>query len=431
MTIEVATRIAKTICNLCPTRCGIDVTVEDGKVVKVEGMPEHPFRQPCVKAQAIVDWVYNPERVTEPMRKINGQWQPVSWDEALDFIADKLKSIKEKDGARSMAVHLGFPFIGAPLSKVMNRFCDIYGSPNFTTGSSICYWSRGLAQSITFNHQLSPLSPSYAGTQCNLLWGDNPNESTHLQVVGINHTRKQGAKLVVIDSRATPLAKQADIHAQIRPGTDSALALGLLNVVIAEGLYDKEFVEKWTYGFKRLAEHVKQYTPEKMAEITWIPADTIREIARMYATNKPSCVTQGVALDHCTNGIQTNRAISCLIAICGNFDVSGGNGYTTALSQDNLRLKDDITGEIGAAYPIFTRFLQESSSAPITNAILTGQPYPIKALVINGCNAAVTWPETGKVRRAFEKLELLVVMDMFMNETAELAHVFLPASSFL
>jgi len=394
-------------------------------------MSEHPFRQPCVKAQAIVDWVYSPERVTEPMRKINGRWQQVSWDEALDFIADKLKSIKEKDGARSMAVHLGFPFIGAPLSKVMNRFCDVYGSPNFTTGSSICYWSRGLAQSITFNHQLSPLSPSYAGTQCNLLWGDNPNESTHLQVVGINHTRKQGAKLVVIDPRVTPLAGQADIHAQIRPGTDSALALGLLNVVIAEELYDKEFVEKWTYGFKRLAEHVKQYPPEKMAEITWIPADTIREIARMYATNTPSCVTQGVALDHCTNGIQTNRAISCLIAICGNFDVPGGNGYTTALSQDNLRLKDDITGEIGAAYPIFTRFLQESSSAPITNAILTGQPYPIKALVINGCNAALTWPETGKARRAFEKLELLVVMDMFMNETAELAHVFLPAASFL
>lgn len=431
MTVEVATRVAKTICNLCPTRCGLDVYVEDGKIVRVEGMPEHPFRQLCVKAQAIVDWVYNRERVTEPMRKVNGKWHPISWDEALDFIADRLKSIKEKDGARSLVVHLGFPFIGAPLSKVMHRFCDIYGSPNFTTGSSICFWARGLAQSITFNHDLSPLSPSYAGTRCNLLWGDNPNESTHLQVTAINNSRKQGAKLVVIDPRVIPLARQADIHVQIRPGTDSALALGMLNVVIAEGLYDKEFVEKWTYGFDRLAEHVKQYPPERVADITWIPADTIRDIARMYATSKPACITQGVALDHCTNGVQTSRAISCLIAICGNFDIAGGNTYTTALEQSGLRINEDIGGEIGAAYPLFSRFLKESSSAPVTSAILTGQPYPIKALIFNGCNAALTWPETEKVRQAFEQLELLVVMDMFMSETAQMADVFLPAASFL
>ena len=431
MSAEVANRVAKTICNLCPTRCGLDVYIENGKIVKVEGMAEHPFRQPCVKAQAIVGWVYHPERVTEPMRKVNGKWEQVSWDEALDFIADKLKNVKEKDGARAFAVHLGFPFIGTPLSKIMQRFCDIYGSPNFTTGGSICYWARGLAHSITFDHELCPLSPNFAGTRCNLLWGDNPTESTHLQVVGITNTQKQGAKLIVIDPRVTPLAKQADIHAQIRPGTDSALALGMLNVIIAEELYDKEFVEKWTYGFDRLAEHVKQYPPEKVAEITWISADTIRDIARMYATNKPACITQGVALDHCTNGVQTSRAISCLIAICGNFDVAGGNTFTIALNQSGLRLKEDISGEIGAAYPLFTRFLEESSSAPLINAILTGQPYPVKAVVINGSNAAVTWPETGKVRQALERLELLVVMDVFMNETAQIADVFLPATSFL
>jgi len=365
------------------------------------------------------------------MRKVNGKWQQISWDEALDFIADKLKRIKERDGARSLAVHLGFPFIGAPLSKVMHRLCDIYGSPTFTTGASSCYWARGLAHSLTFNHNLSPLSPNYAGTRCNLLWGNNPTESTHLQAAGINNTRKQGAKLIVIDPRLTPLAREADIHAQIRPGTDSALALGMLNVVITEELYDKEFVEKWTYGFDRLAEHVKQYPPEKVAEITWIPADTIRDIARMYATNKPACITQGVALDHCTNGFQTSRTISCLIAICGNFDVVGGNTFSIALNQSALRLKEDIGGEIGAAYPLFSRFLKESSSAPLTKAILTGQPYPIKALIINGSNAAVTWPDTGKVRQAFEQLELLVVMDMFMNETAQLADVLLPTASFL
>ena len=213
MTVETATRVVKTICNLCPICCGLDVHVANGRIVKVEGMPEHPFRHPCIKSQALIDWVYNKERVTEPMKKVNGRWQPVSWDEALGFIAGKLSSIKEKDGARSLVAHLGFPFIGTPLAKVANRFCDVYGSPNFTTGASICYMARGIAQSITFDHNTMPLSASYGGTKCNVVWGINPVESSLLQAAAISNTQKQGAKLIVIDPRVTPLAKQADIHA--------------------------------------------------------------------------------------------------------------------------------------------------------------------------------------------------------------------------
>jgi len=431
MEVKTETRVAKTICSLCATRCGLDVHVENGRIVKIEEMPEHPFKHLCIKAQALIDWIYSKERVTEPMRKMNGKWQQVSWDEALGFIADKLKSIKDKDGARSLVVHVGFPFIGVPLSQIAYRFCDVYGSPNFTSGASFCFFSREMAQSITFDHNTKPLSPYYRGTQCNLLWGINPTESNVLQAGAINNSAKAGAKLIVIDPRVIPLAKQADIYAQIRPGTDTALALGILNVVIDEKLYDKEFVQKWTHGFDKLANHVKQYPPEKVAEITWVPADIIRDIARMYATSKPACISQGVALDHCTNGVQTNRAIACLIAICGNYDIPGGSTFNTALEQTDLQVTKDLTDEIGAPYPLFTRFRHEPSVAPVTNAILTSNPYPIKALIINGCNAVNTWPETKKVKQAFEQLELLVVMDMFMNETAEMADVFLPATSFV
>jgi len=431
MALETATKVAKTICNLCVMRCGLDVSIENDRIVKVEGMAEHPFRHPCVKAQAIIDWVYNKERITEPMRKVKGKWQQVSWDEALGFIADKLKTIKEKDGARSLVVHLGFPFIGAPLEKLARRFCEVYGSPNFTTGGSLCFCARMIGQSITFNHYTMVLSPDYHGTQCNLVWGMNPAESSLMQTAAINASRKQGAKLVVIDPRVIPLAKQADIHAQIRPGTDTALALGLLNVVIGERLYDREFVERWTYGFDKLAEHVKHYSPEKVAEITWVPADSIANIARMYATSKPACITQGVALDHCTNGIQTSRALACLIAICGNYDVPGGSTFSRTLKQRSLRLSKELTGEVGASYPLFSRFIRESSSAPVTDAILEGKPYPVKALIINGSNIVQTWPETKKVKQAFEQLDLSVVMDMFMNETAQMADVFLPAASFV
>ena len=431
MAVETTTRVAKTICNLCPIRCGLDIQVEDDRIVKAEGMPEHPLRQTCIKSQAIMDWVYNKERVTQPMRKVKGQWQEVSWDQALGFITDKLKSIKEKDGSRSLVVHLGFPFIGTPLEKLARRFCEVYGSPNFTTGGSLCFCARMIGQSITFNHYTTVLSPNYHGTQCNLVWGMNPAESSLLLTRAINDSRKKGAKLVVIDPRVIPLAKEADIHAKIRPGTDTALALGMLNVVIGEGLYDKEFVERWTYGFDKLVEHVKDYPPEKVAEITWVPADTIKDIARMYANSKPACITQGVALDHCTNGVQTSRALACLIAICGNYDVPGGSTFSRTLKQESLRVSKDMTGEIGASYPLFSRFMRESSSAPVTDAILEGKPYPIKALIIDGSNVGQTWPATKKVRQAFEQLDLSVVMDMFVNETAEMADVFLPAATFV
>ena len=429
MTTQTAIKVGKSLCNLCPTRCGLNISVANTEIVKTEGNPDHPFHQLCVKGQAVKDWVDNPDRVTEPMRKVKGKWQAVSWDDALDYIAGKLKNIKEKYGARSLVVHIGYPFVGFAAGKLIHRFCDAYESPNFTTGASLCYWARGIAQSLTFNHDTEPLAPNFRGSRCIIVWGINPAESAVMQAAAITASRKEGAKLIVIDPRVTPFARQANIHARIRPGTDTALALGMLNVIIGEGLYDKEFVSRWTYGFDRLAEHVKQYPPEKVADITWVPADIIRSMARLYATSRPACITQGVALDHCTNGIQTTRAICSLMAICGNYDVDGGNTFSRRLAYNDLRLNKDITGEIGASYPLFTKFLHESSSAPVTNAILTGKPYPVKAVIFSGANAMATWPETPKLKRAMANLELSVVMDMVMNDTARLADVFLPAAS--
>lgn len=429
--MAIRTGIGKTICNLCLTRCGLNVKVKNGRIIGVEAMPEHPVHQVCLKSQAIADLVYHKDRITEPMLKINGKWHIVSWDEALDFIAGKLTRMTDKYGARSLAVHLGFPLIGTASLLLAQRFFDAFESPNFTTGSSLCSWAEGMAQSITFNHNAVFLSPSFCGSKCVIVWGFNPTESSLFHLAGINQSRKEGAKLVVIDPRRIPLAVQADIHAQIRPGTDAALALGMLNVIIGEQLYDKEFVSRWTSGFDQLEEHVRQYPPEKVAEITWVSADSVRSMARMYAAHHPACIVQGVALDHSTNGIQTSRAISCLIALCGNYDAIGGNLPCTPLRQKNMRLRKGTSGEIGASFPLFSQIVGESSSAPMVNAILSGNPYPIKALIINGSNIRLIWPETKKVERALKELELLVVMDMFLNETANLANVFLPASSFV
>ena len=427
-------RVVKTFCNMCGVlACGLNIHVEGGKIRDVTKMEEHPFGHLCVKSQGLIDWVYSEERVTHPLKKAGGGWEKISWDEALGIISDKLQDVKEKYGARALVVHLGVPFLGRPVQKLAQRFCDVYGSPNYTSGGSFCFNARAMGHGLTFNYDAAALFPSYRDAQCIVLWGTNPTQSSLLQAAGISAARKRGAKLVVIDPRTTPLAKEADIHAQVRPGTDCALALGLLNVIIAEELYDKSFVEEWTVGFDRLVKHLKNYTPEKVEAITWAPAEAIVDIARMYASSKPATVSQGVSLDHCTNGLQTSRAICTLVAITGNLDVPGGNTYNPNLETSELRMRDNISTEeaVGAEYPLFSRLLNESTVVTVTEAILTGKPYPVKALIVQGSNPVLTWPNANKVEEAFGKLELLVVMDLFMTETAKLADLVLPAATFL
>ena len=348
-------RIVKSACFMCHICCGIDALVEDGRLVGVTAMKEHPFNQLCVKADGMAEWFYSRERVLSPLRKVDGTWQEVSWDEALDFIADRLAGIREKYGARALVIHLGEPLINTQAGRVAARFCSLFGTPNHTTGASVCFAARGIGHGLSYSNQMSTLLPNYENTRCVVAWGFNPGQSNVRQAVKISLARKQGAGLIVVDPRVTPLAKEADIYARVKPGTDLALALGLLNVIIGEELYDRDFVRDWTTGFDELREHVKSYSPEAVEEITWVPAEIIRKFARMYASSKPAVIAQGVSLDHSLNGVQTSRAISMLIAITGNLDVLGGNVYYPVMAQTSLRVRGGvrISDAIGAKYPIF------------------------------------------------------------------------------
>jgi formate dehydrogenase (coenzyme F420) alpha subunit len=424
-------RVVKTICNLCGTRCGIDVYVEDEKIVNVTGMQESPFNMLCIKAQGIPELAHSNERLMSPLRKVKGTFKKVSWDNALDLLADKLAGLKEKYGARSLLVHLGVPFVYSQTEYMARRFCDLYGSPNYTTGASFCFLARVIGHSLTCG---SYISAHYPGApKCMVIWGQNPPESRLLQADYIYALLGRGSKLIVIDPRATPLTKKADIHAQIRPGTDCALALGMLNVIINEELFDKEFVDRFTFGFDELVGHVKDYTPEQVEPITWIQAETIRTMARIYAKNSPACLSPGISLDHSTNGVQAIRAITTLIAITGNLDIPGGNTYGPGFRMTSLRLPEKPVDDppVGREYPIFTRYTQEQSVVSAIEQMATGSPYPIKALLIAGCNPALTWPNTNKFVRSRENLDMMVVMDIFMTETARMADLVLPGTSFL
>lgn len=425
-------KVVKTVCNMCTNHCGIDVRVENGKIVKVEGMPEHPYHYLCVKPSAIPEMVYSKDRLTDPLKKVNGKFKKISWDEAFSFLADKLNSIKQKYGANALNIYVGNPFIATQAEKVMRRWADVYGTPNYTTGARYCFIPKVIGHALTVGGMILP----YVATdsKCIVIWGKNPQETFASEIYKINKLLESGAKLIVVDPRKTPLAKRADIHAQVRPGTDCALALGLLNVIISEGLYDKAFVEKRTVGFDRFAKYVKEFTPKKVEEITWVPVETIEKFARMYATTKPACTTLGVSMDHCTNGIQAIRAITTLIAITGNLDVLGGSVFDAGgLAQTNLRLPDKVAGvpAIGDDYPLYTQYIRETVLTHLLDAILDGKPYPVKGLIVVGSNCAVTWPDSTRVRQALDKLDLLVAIDICMNETTKMADIVLPAASFL
>jgi len=426
------TRVVKTYCRICLSCCGIDAHVENGRLVRVSPMKEHPVNRLCVKAQAIPDLIYSPQRITHPLRKANGAWQEISWDEALDIVADKLAKIREHYGAKAMVVHQGEPVIATEGKGMASRFCSLYGTPNYTSGGSLCFVAKGIGYGLSVSSHMFPLSPSYENTRCVVAWGHNPRPAKIGEEADILAAQKRGAKLIVVDPRATPLAKRADLHIQVKPGTDCALALGLLHVIIAEELYDADFVNRWTFGFDKLAEHVREYSPEVVEKVTRVPAAQIRQFARMYAASKPATISQGVSLDHCLNGVQNSRAVAILIAITGNFDRAGGDIYFHPLRQTSLRIqeKPSLDEAIGAKYPIFSKFTGETTAMPVADAIISGKPYPVKALIVQAANPALTWPDSSKVRQALEQLELLVVSDLFMTETAKLADIFLPATAF-
>jgi len=427
--------VIKTDCILCVWGCGINAYVEGGKLVKVEGMTEHPLNQGvlCPRGKQLVDYIYSPDRLRYPMKRVNGGWERISWDEALDTIAGKLQQIKDKYGAHALAIYCGS--IGVEnyeLAAFARRFRGAYGTPNFLSVESNCYRSRILAHQLTFGTFLLE-EPEKA--KCIILWGHDPDNSKLPLAMKIYEALDNGLSLIVINPNRTPLAKRG-IHIQIRPGTDCALALGMLNAIISENLYDKEFIEKYTVGFDKLKEHVKQYPPQKVEEITWVPASDIKRIARIFAGAESASIIQGInSMDQHINGLQNSRAFSILQVVTGNIDVPGGWVAVPfpQLGSLHIKVEEDPIGT--AEHPLFYRLWGRTApygqAMYFADTVLTEKPYPIKALIVTGGNPALTLPDSTKTKQALEKLDFLVVIDLFMTETAEMADIVLPACSFM
>jgi anaerobic selenocysteine-containing dehydrogenase len=419
---------------------GILVHLVDGKITKIEGDPGSANKGVLsTRELASLEILYHPDRLQHPLKRGGGRgegkWQQISWDEALDTVADELTSAREKYGPESVAMINGR--WQQYQDALFRRLSNVFGTPNVATSDYVCHFPTRFGSEITCG--FSP-QPDYAyPPACIIVWGTNLS-ATHLPIYRqIINALNKGTRLMVIDPLEIDLAVKADLWLRIRPGSDLALALGMINVIVNEGLYDRDFVDNWTVGFNELKAHVQDYPPEKVAEITWIGTEAIKEAARFYATHKPACIKEGNALHHNVNSFQSSRAISILRAITGNLGVPGGEILMSEIPaigafSPELQLRDKMPldkwqnrlgGDLGLI-PIFP----DSIPPVIVKAILEGEPYRIHAAYIKSCNPLLSWSNAQRVYKALHKLDFLVVADMFMTPTAALADIVLPAAGY-
>ncbi len=424
-----STETFQTICGFCHTNCGMVIETRDGIIEKIRGNREHPENRGflCPKGLAAKELVYSPDRLKYPLKKTSSGFKRISWDEALDTIAHRLNSIKESYGAESLVWCNGAP-VTTPVLHGFIQLVSAFGSPNITGVGHLCSVPRALAVQ-TVCGELG--DSDFENTRCILIWGANPTDTRHVRSGEsytriINEAKARGARLIVIDPWRTELAAIADEWIRIRVGTDLAFGLAMLNVIISEMLYDSEFVESWTLGFSELKEHVRQFTPEWAESITGVPANRIREVARIYGTTKPATIYDGNGLEQHRNVIQTVRAIAILSAITGNIDIPGGNvNYPNVRFARYLTVRPESKRLSEEQYPLFPLLPFPS----VVDAILSGEPYSPRAMIVYHANPLLINSNENKVRKALEKLEFLVVSDIFLSTTAQLADIVLPDTS--
>ena len=494
--------VYKSGCLNCQGGCGILVTVKDGKVVRLAGDPDSPNNEGklCPKGWAGIDLLYHPDRLKYPLKRIGrrgqGKWERISWDRALGEIAEKLMAIREEFGPEAVAVGDGTKL--DEVAWIADLFAFHFGTPNnFGSGRAQCFRPRRVAGVWTYG---SYFTPEYANRPaCMLFWGDQPDVSNHNTILGrhVIKALKHHPKIIVVDPRKTYLAKRAEVWLPLRPGTDCAVALGMLNVIVKENRFDREFVEKWSNGpflirqdsgelltdasgaflvwdaatgsalpadtpgvsarltgafevngircktvWTQFEERLEDYPPEKVADIAWVDPDTIRRAARLYADSSPACMGWGVGVDQCVSTHQSVRALCILVSITGNLDVPGGNinpipkhkGVVTEIKNyadkqpaaffekqlggDKYKLLAGPHSRLTAHYPT------------ILNAILDGEPYPVKAWINVGANPLVGWANSHRVFEALKAVDLSVVCELFMTPTAQMADYVLPGATY-
>jgi anaerobic selenocysteine-containing dehydrogenase len=434
--------VVKSHCRNCHGGCGVLVYVQGGRIAKIAGDPDCPINHGtlCSKGLASTQLVYHPDRLTYPVKRVgpkgSGRWERISWDEALEEIAQRVLTYKETFGAESIVFGYG---TGRENEAVIYRIANLLGSPNVLTAGHFCYGPR-IATSI-FTCGTNPIVDYENRPQCLLMWGNNVVISNPDCYKGepFSVALDAGAKLIVVDPRLTRAAARADVWLPLRPGTDTALAYGLAHVIVHEGLFDEEFVTNFTHGWEEFVIRVKEYPLEKVERITWVPREKIQEAARLFARTKPAAIQWGVAIEQQNTCADNDRILLCLMGITGNIDVPGGQVLFKPPPVHNVG-KFGAHGMLppeqaakrlgGERFPLANRFAIIQPKA-VWDAILDEKPYPVKLLFFISSNPLLTRANAREVHRALKQVEFMAVADFFMTPTAELADIVLPAATWL
>lgn len=442
----------KGICGICPAGCWVEVQNEKEKIVDIRPDETHPLGMICRRGQHAPEIIYSEDRLKYPMKRVGPkgthEFERISWDEAYDIIVENLGKIKTESGPEATAIYTGRGAFELSL-------CDMYqpkdvavssasnilfpfGSPNTMGVGALCYVSFAMiAPHVTMGRMLVNMFTDMENAELLVVWGANPaTDSPPLDMSRLETAAKRGAEIIVIDPRKTDTIQRTGAEwIPIRPGTDGALALSLIDVIIDEDLYDEDFAENWCHGFNELKQYTQHFRPEVVEEITGVPAETIYNLARKISSANGACPVMYTGLEYSNTGIQAIRAVLSLFALSGHLDVPGGIGLSMlnqhfpinrSCNQKNPNIDLAVARD---KVPIYSDYRGESHASGLVDSVLNGDPYKIRGLIIHGASVLTSWPQTPIWRETLSKLDFQVCIDRQLTADAAYADIVLPATT--
>jgi anaerobic selenocysteine-containing dehydrogenase len=412
--------------------------VNGGELVAVAADPDPCFGNLCERGRLAPKIIYSPDRIRTPLVRSGPkgkiQFRQATWDEALSKIAEQFMDIRNRYGARALVSYMGAGTLEDGLSAFFKKMLEPFGSPNDIDCGSVCYVSsRILAPLTTLGIEGDAVTPDFENASSIILWGTNPlKDGIPDKMKRIREGEHKGASLIVVDPRRTSLARKADLWVPLLPGTDGALALALINIIIQRKWFDQGFVEQWTLGFDELASYACEFTPERTGKICGLDPVVILRLAEAFALGSRSAMDFYSGLEYAPSGVQNTRALYSLAALSGNLDVDGGlyiHAYPHALFQE-YECNPAIPPLGAREFPLFYALAGRAHISGLPDAVLHDDPYPVRGLLLVGGSPYLSYPDSARWKQVYDRLDFIAVVDRFMPEEAAWADVILPAATY-
>ncbi|UCG50702.1 MAG: IscS subfamily cysteine desulfurase [Candidatus Latescibacterota bacterium] len=442
----------KGICGICPAGCWVEVAIRDGEMIDIRADKGHPLGMICRRGEHAPEIVYSTHRLRHPLRRVgpkpSREFERFTWDEAYDEISRRLLNIKKESGPEAVAIYTGrgafelslcdmYQPKGVAVSSASNVLFP-FGSPNTMGVGALCYVSFAMiAPHVTMGRMLVDMFTDIENAETLVVWGANPaTDSPPLDMHRLEAAANRSADVIVIDPRMSETTRRTGAQwVPIRPGTDGALALGIIEVMIDEDLHDEDFAENWCHGFDELKSYVQHFSPEVVESITGVPADTTRELARRICNATGACPVMYTGLEYSNTGVQAIRAVLTLFALAGQLDVPGGIGLAMLrthfpinrnCNQKNPNIDLAVARQ---RFPVYSDYRGESHASGLVDSVLKSDPYRIRGLIVHGASLMTSWPQTPLWRETLSRLEYLVCIDRQLTADASYADVVLPATT--